>query len=237
VNEVSCDLALISGASKGIGFRTAKTFAKAGLTVHAIGRNLKDLNRLKNEINRQGGHCYFQSIDLTIESQIGQIISRISSTGAKIRVLIHNAGIAKVGRIDTMDPADWRKTIEVNLTAPFLLTHKLLPFMADNGHIFFINSVAGRQTFPEWSAYCASKWGLKALADSLRQELIETNIKVTSVYPGSVDTTMHDQLPYNWDRKKMLKDIDIANVIFTCFDQAEKVQIKELDLENLSGTF
>ncbi len=237
MSEVPYDLALITGASKGIGRSTAKVFAAAGLTVHAIGRNLEDLDSLQNEITREKGNCFFQSIDLMNDIQIEQITAQIKSTGSKIRVLVHNAGIAKVGKVKDMKTVDWRETIETNLNVPFILTHNLIPFLAKNAHIFFLNSIAGRQTFPEWSAYCASKWGLKALADSLRQELVGTNIKVTSVYPASVDTPMQDSLPYEWDRKKMLKDVDVAHAILTCFKQGDQVQIKELDLENLSGTF
>jgi 3-oxoacyl-[acyl-carrier protein] reductase len=237
VNEVPYDLALITGASKGIGFSTAKALAVTGLTIFAIGRNLEDLRRLQKEITENNGNCFFQSTDLVKDSSIDKIIEKVKSTGNKIRVLIHNAGIARVGKVQDLQPADWCQTIELNLNIPFILTHHLLPYLTTNAHIFFINSVAGRETFPEWSAYCASKWGLKAFADSLRQELAGTDIKVTSVYPSSVDTPMHDRLPYDWDRKKMLKDIDIANAILTCLKQESHLLIKEIDVENLSGTF
>jgi len=237
VNEVPSDLALITGASKGIGFSTAKVLADMGLTIHAIGRNLEDLHRLQKEITEANGNCFFQSIDLAGINPVDMIIEKVKSTGNKIRVLVHSAGIAKVGKIQDMKPADWRQIIELNLNIPFVLTHHLLPYLANNAHIFFVNSVAGRETFPEWSAYCASKWGLKALADSLRKEFIGTKIKITSIYPSSVNTPMHDQLPYDWDRKKMLKDIDVANTILTCFNQESHIQIKEIDVENLSGTF
>ena len=233
----SSDIALITGASRGIGRSTAKAFASSGLTVYAIARNLEDLNSLQQEISHEGGRCIYQSTDLMIDDQIDRIVENVKSTGMKIAVLVHNAGIAKVGQLKDMKPSDWRETIELNLTAPFLLTHKLFPYLADYCHIFFINSVAGRQTFPEWSAYCASKWGLKAMADVLRQELGGTGIKVTSVYPSSVDTALHDHLPYDWDREKMLKDADVSKAIIACFKQSSQVQIREIDLENLSGTF
>ena len=234
---MSSDIALITGASRGIGRSTAKAFASNGLTVYAIARNLEGLNSLQQEIVHEKGRCICQSTDLMIDDQLDLIVEKVKSTGMKIAVLVHNAGIAKVGPVKNMQPADWRETIELNLNVPFLLTHKLFPYLTDCCHIFFINSVAGRQTFPEWSAYCASKWGLRALADSLRQELGETGIKVTSVYPSSVDTTLHDRLPYDWDRQKMLKDVDVAEAIIACFKQSGQVQIREIDLENLSGTF
>jgi len=234
---VPSDLALITGASRGIGRSTAKVFASSGLKVFAISRNLEDLSSLQKEIVKDSGQCIYQSTDLMIVEQIDQVVERMKSTGLKIAALVHNAGIAKVGQLKDIKPTDWRETIEINLIAPFILTHKLFPFLSDHCHIFFMNSVAGRQTFPEWSAYCASKWGLKALADVLRQELSGTGIKVTSVYPSSVDTGLHDQLPYEWDREKMLKDDDVAEAIIACFKQSSQVQVREIDLENLSGTF
>lgn len=231
------ELALVTGASKGIGRSTAKVLARAGLSVYALGRNVEELQSLQKEIVRDKGRCFFHSIDLTLEDQIEQITQKVKSTGMRIKTLVHSAGIARVGLVKNMKLADWRETLEINLTIPFMLTHKLFPYLADDAHIFFINSVAGRQVFSEWSAYCASKYGLRAFADSLRMEVAGTGIKVTSIYPSSVDTPMQDQLPYEWDRRKMLKDTDVANAILTCFKQGSQVQIKEIDLENISGTF
>jgi NADP-dependent 3-hydroxy acid dehydrogenase YdfG len=78
---------------------------------------------------------------------------------------------------------------------------------------------------------------LRALADTLRQELAPRGIKVTSIYPSSVDTPMQDQIPYDWDRSKMLKSDDVAEALVNCYQQPAHVQIKEIYLENLAGTF
>jgi len=152
-------------------------------------------------------------------------------------MVIHNAGTARVGKIEEMPASDWRRVIDVNLTAPFFLTQKVLPLMKSGSQFVFINSVAGRQSFPEWAAYSASKHGLKALADTLRLEVAEKGIRVTTLYPSSVDTLLHDDLPYDWERSKMLKPRDVANAVAYLLKQPDNITINELDIENCAGKF
>ena len=231
------DLALITGASKGIGQATAKMFADLGFIVLVTARDEHALKKLQSEVRRRGGICNYICADLRSSEDIIQITNYIKSTKKEISVLVHSAGIAKVGKIESYSEEDWSETLTTNLTAPFLLTKACLPHLKTNAHIFFINSIAGRQAFPEWAAYTVSKWGLRALADTLRLELTGSGKKVTSVFPSSVDTSLHDKLPYDWDRRKMLKDLDVAKTIIMCYQQSDKVQVKEIDLENLAGTF
>jgi NADP-dependent 3-hydroxy acid dehydrogenase YdfG len=237
VNELPSNLAFITGASKGIGKTTALEAAKAGLDVIITGRNENDLQSLENEIKRCGQKCYNFTADLTDIHQIENLISEVNNLGRKISLLVHSAGVAKVATVKEMKLEDWELNLSANLTAPFILTQKLLPIMESGGHIIFINSVSGRQVFPEWSSYCASKYGLKAFADSLRLEIANTGIKVTTIYPAAVDTPMQDALPYNWDKSKMLQARDVARAVIYCFSQPNDVQIKELDIENNAGTF
>jgi NADP-dependent 3-hydroxy acid dehydrogenase YdfG len=237
VNAVASKSALITGASKGIGRSVALKLAETGLTIFATARNVSELKNLQKEIEDRSGTCHFYSAELTDEVQLDRMIEEITSLELEIKVLVQNAGIALVGGVEKMPFSDWQKTININLSAPFMITQKCIPLLGKESHIFFINSVAGYQTFPEWSAYCASKWGLRAFADSLRQELNPKGIKVTSVYPSSVDTPMQDKIPYDWDRDKMLKSDDIAETLISCYQQPAHVQIKDIHLENLAGTF
>jgi NADP-dependent 3-hydroxy acid dehydrogenase YdfG len=234
---VASEIALVTGASKGIGRSVALKLAETGLTVFATARNISELKSLQNEIEDQSGTCQFYSAELTDESKVDLMVKEIEKSEMKIGVLVHNAGIAKVGSVERMSLSEWKKTIDVNLTAPFMLTQKCIPQLIDKAHIFFINSVAGDQAFSEWSAYCASKWGLRAFADSLRQELAPRGVKVTSIYPSSVDTPMQDKIPYEWDRTKMLKSDEVADALIKCYQHPSHVQIKDIHLENLAGTF
>jgi len=234
---VPSKLAFVTGASKGIGRAVALEAANCGLDVIITGRNKEDLKSLKDEISRKGQHCYNFSVDLNNFNEIEKLEKDVTNSKRKISLLVHSAGVAQVGCIREMSIEDWEMNIKTNLTAPFIITQKLLPLMVSKSHIIFINSVAGRQSFPEWSSYCASKFGLKAFADCLRSEITSDNIKVTTIFPASVDTPMQDSLPYDWDRTKMLKPKDVAKAVMHCFSQPNDIQIKEFDIENCAGTF
>ena len=231
------NLAFITGASKGIGRAIALEAANSGLDVIITGRNVDELKSLENEIVQMGQNCYNFSADLNNYNSIDNLATKLNKLNQKISLLVHSAGIARVGAVKDMNIEDWELNIKTNLTAPFILTQKILPRIESKGHIIFINSVAGKQAFPEWSSYCASKFGLKAFSDSLRSEVAEDGIKVTTIYPASVDTPMQDALPYDWDKSKMLRAKDVARAVIHCFSQPENVQIKELDIENSAGTF
>ena len=230
-------LALVTGANKGIGKAVALEAAEFGLDVIITGRNKNDLKSLENEITKAGLKCFNFSADLNNVSEMESLVNKVKNLNRKISLLVHSAGVAKVGLVSDISIEDWNLNINTNLTAPFFLTKNLLPLMESNSHIIFINSVGGRQTFPEWSSYCATKFGLKAFADSLRGEVSSHGIKVTTIFPASVDTPMQDSLPYNWDRKKMLQAKDVAKSVIHCFSQPDNVMIKELDVENSAGTF
>ena len=237
MNAKHSDLALITGASKGIGRATALALAREDVFVFATARTESELRSLKDEISAAGGKCDYCVADLAQLDAIDSLVAAIQKTGKRLKFLVHSTGVARVGQIKDMNLYDWDATIRMNLTIPFLLTQKCLPLMEKGSKIVFINSVAGRMTFPEWAAYSASKYGLRALADTLRQEVQSRGISVTSVYPSSVDTPMQDQLPYDWDRKKMLNPEDVARVIVQIYRQPTGVVIKEIDLENAAGTF
>jgi len=229
--------ALVTGASKGIGRSVAIKLAEFGLKVFATARNVSQLENLKKEIENKSGFCKIYPADLTNENDLNLMVKEILPEDAKINLLVHSAGIAKIYTVEKMPFSEWQKTLDINLTSPFQLTQKCLPRFAKNSHIFFINSVAGSTTFSEWSAYCASKWGLRALADTLRQELAPRGIKITSIYPTSVDTPMQDKIPYGWDRSKMLSPKDMAAALVSCYQQPAHVLVKDIHLENMAGTF
>jgi NADP-dependent 3-hydroxy acid dehydrogenase YdfG len=237
VNEVPSKLALITGASKGIGRATALTLANEDLHLFLTARNQDQLQSLSDEIKEVGGTSTIYVADLRNAGDINDLIGAIRSIKLNLSLLVHSAGIARIGMVSQMSPSDWEEALQVNLTIPFVITQHCLPLMKRGSKIIFINSVAGKATFSEWAAYCASKHGLRALADTLRQEVQPLGISVTSIYPASVDTPMQDHLPYDWDRTKMLDPMNVAFSIAHVFNQPSDVSIKEIDLENNSGTF
>lgn len=125
------------------------------------------------------------SADLTDHGQVARQAADID----RLDVLVHNAGVGRIGRIEDTAAADWREMFEVNLLAVVELTKALLPALrASGGHVVLINSGAGKRANPGWSAYAASKFGLTAFAEALRAE--EPDVRVTSIFPGRIDTEM-----------------------------------------------
>ncbi len=230
------DLALITGASKGIGRATALKLAEEKIEIVATGRNATDLKSLQTEISRAGGTCHIYPAELNIQKDIRGLTQFIAKTG-DLLLLVHSAGLARVGTVRQMNKKDWQAVIDTNLSAPFFLTQNCLPFMKKGSRIVFINSVAGKQTFSEWAAYCVSKFGLRAMADVLRPEVAAEGIGVTTIYPASVDTSMQAGLPYDWDTTKMLQPHDVAQAVLNCFKQPQNVTINELELQNPAGIF
>ena len=131
------DLALITGASKGIGRATAIAIALArhGIEIIATGRNLSDLKSLQNEINAAGGTCHFHPAELKNESEMRSLVKLIEKSGKNLALLVHSAGIAGVGSIADMKKNDWQDVIETNLSVPFYLTQKCLPMMKNGSRI------------------------------------------------------------------------------------------------------
>ncbi len=229
--------AVVTGASKGIGKEIARMLADKGFGVILLARSQSNLKFLCEELRKQGRKAHYLAIDLSKPEAITGSQSFFVPFSGKIELLVHNAGVAKVGTIAEMNPADWQQIQDVNLRAPFLLTRLIVPLLARPARIIFVNSVAGTKTFPEWGAYAVSKFGLKALADTLRLELAAQSIRVTSIFPASVDSPLQDNLPYHWDRKQMLRPADVARAVVYCTEQPLHVLINELHLENSSGTF
>jgi len=229
--------AVVTGASRGIGQATAFALSDQEYGVLLLARSQDDLRQTVSGIREQGGKAHYLSVDLSNPAEIVDSQGFFAPFAGKIKLVVHNAGIAKVGRIRDMNLDDWQTVQDVNVRAPFLLTRQLLPLMAQNSQFVFINSIAGKQSFAEWGAYCASKYALKALADTLRAELAPEGIRVTSIFPSAVDTPLQDQLPYDWDRNKMMRTDDVVRAIVFCAGQPAKMSINELYLEDSAGTF
>ena len=231
------NLAMVTGASKGIGAAVARTLSEHGFAVLLIARDAQALSQVAGYIQAEGGTAFAVAADLSRPEQADDVLRAVRQTGLELKIVVHNAGMARVAPVAQMALKDWEDLIRLNLTAPFVLTQKLLPLLRYGSQIVFINSIGGRQAFPEWSAYCASKFGLRAFADSLREEVKERGIRVTSIFPGAVDTPLHDDQPYDWDRAKMMKPADVAAAVLYCAQQPPNIRINEIELESSSGRF
>ncbi|GAB3133612.1 SDR family oxidoreductase [Tsukamurella serpentis] len=172
--------ALITGASRGLGEHIARRLAPTHRLLLG-GRPSPALDALSTEFD--GAEAF--AVDLTDHAGVAERASSIE----RLDVLVHNAGVGRIGRIEDTPTADWREMFEVNLLAVVELTKALLPALrATGGHVVLVNSGAGKRANPGWAAYAASKFGLTAFAEALRAE--EPSLRVTSIFPGRIDTDM-----------------------------------------------
>lgn len=226
---------LITGAGKGIGRITALEFAKAGFFIAACSRSASDLKSLKTEIESAGGKALTSVCDVSKQSQVKSFIAKASKITGCIDAVINNAAVAKVGSVADTDLKDWQETMDVNLTGVFLITKHSLSNMKKGSHIFNIGSNASKIGFPNWSAYCASKFGLLGFSNALREELRSKGIRVTAILPGPTKTPLWHTIEGKWDESKMMEPGSIARMMLHVYNQPAGVQTEEVYIIPSSG--
>lgn len=185
-------VALITGASSGIGRSTAKLFVNDGWSVVGVGRNQHELSDLRNEVKDASGNLRAHLADLIETSQIDRLISDTLEHLGRIDVVVNAAGIIKNGNIWDTTLLEWDRMMEINLRSVFYLMHKCVPSLErTKGNIINISSVAGTRAFPNVLAYCVSKAALDQLTRCAALELAPKGIRVNAVNPGVVVTNLH----------------------------------------------
>lgn len=230
-------VALVSGASSGIGQATARRLAQAGFAVALVARNRERLAGLQAELPTATSLTIAQ--DLTDFAALGALVEAVEAKLGPIAVLVNNAGMAYTGPLETMPVADWEQVLKLNLTAPFALTRAVLPTMRQRrtGTIINMVSIAGKQTFADWGAYCASKFGLLAFSRTLAQEVRQDGIRVTALCPGAVDTALWDSeaVTADFDRQAMLAAETVADLVLYVASLPERAVLEEVVLMPSGG--
>jgi NADP-dependent 3-hydroxy acid dehydrogenase YdfG len=188
-------VAVVTGASSGIGQAIALSLAGEGAKVCLVGRELEKLEAVASRARLFTQHIAIYKTDLWIDDDIHLLAASLQRDFEAIDILIHSAGVISLGRIDKVSMEDFDWQYRINVRAPFKLTQLLLPMLRSrNGQVVFINSSAGLSAKAGLSQYSATKHGLKAVADSLRAEVNENGLRVLSVYPGRTATAMQAQV-------------------------------------------
>ena len=231
-------IAVITGASSGIGKELAIQLAKDDVQVVLVARRADRLSRLEQDIKSNGGRCIAVPTDVSKPEDINYLKEKVSDLGA-INILINNAGVGYFGPLEELSIEDWNFQINVNLRASFLLSQAFVPNMKreKKGIIVFINSIAGRQPFSQSVGYAASKFGLRGLANSLREELRSDNIKVVSIFPGAIDTPFWDKIDSDFSRDDMLNTKDLAKFILYSINAPGNLTMEEMVIRRVEGDF
>jgi 3-oxoacyl-[acyl-carrier protein] reductase len=184
-------VAIVTGGSKGIGRAIGKALAQEGATVVLAARTESELMATVRELQNERLSVSGTVADVTSESDVNRLIAEVASTHGRIDILVNNAGIGVFKPVAEMSVADFDAMWGVNMRGVFLVTKAVLPHMIRNasGAVVNISSLAGKNSFKGGAGYCATKWALRGFASSLMLEVRDYNIRVVTIFPGSVDTS------------------------------------------------
>jgi len=232
-------IAIITGASSGIGEATALTLAKAGIKVAIGARRTDRLEKLAKKIIADGGEVFFQKLDVTKRDECDNFAKSVLEKWSSIDILVNNAGLMPLSFFKNLKVDEWDKMIDVNIKGVLYCTASVINHMKErkSGHIVNLSSVAGRIVFPAGSVYCATKHAVAAFTEGLRQEFsVRSNIRVTSIEPGVVATELNDTITdeslqgfvENTKKMEALQAQDIANAILYAVDSPSHVNVNEI---------
>jgi len=232
-------IALITGATSGIGEACAQQFAKNGYDLILTGRNREKLEQLKDDLSTENVDVLLLCFDVRNRKAAIAAIESLDERWQKIDVLVNNAGLALgLDAEFAGDMDDWETMIDTNIKGLLTMTRLVVPGMVDrnHGHVINIGSVAGDVAYANGNVYCATKAAVKAISDGLRVDLVNTAVRVTTVKPGLVETNFsvvrfhgdQDRADTVYNGIQPLTGQDIADVVMYAANAPEHVQIAEV---------
>ena len=171
--------------------------------------------------------------DLATARGVSDLIAEVDRE--PIELLVNNAGIAIVKPFTEITSIEWEQTVGVNVTAPFLLTQRFAPRMPPGSSIVNILSVAAKTAFPNWSAYCMSKFALEGFSRCVREELRDRKVRVINVYPAATDTDIWSQVEGKWPRDRMMNATQVADAVAFALARPTDTLVENITLSSLVG--
>lgn len=235
-------IVLITGASSGIGAACARVLSSAGAKLILIARRQDCIETLYAELNDYfGTQCLMGALDVRDFSKVKAFLEGLPPEWASIDILINNAGLSRgLDKLYKAQVEDWEEMIDTNIKGLLYMTRLVVPEMVEKaqGHVINIGSLAGLQTYPGGNVYCASKAAVRAIAEGLKQDLLGTPVRVTTIHPGLVKTEF-SQVRFRADEERAasvykgmvpLTAEDVAEVVYFCLCRPPHVNISEITL-------
>jgi 3-oxoacyl-[acyl-carrier protein] reductase len=231
--QLSAAVALVTGASRGIGRSIALRLAALGASVAICGRDRAALAESAGLLEKSGARVYSQLADVTQASDVTSLVAKTEAALGPISILVNNAGIGLFGPAHEKTEADWDRVLDTNLKGVFLVSRAVVPSMIRRGagDIINISSLAGKNTFANGGIYCASKWGVMGLSGCMAEDLREHGIRVSVICPGSVATEFSTRGPK--DASKTLIPEDVAHAVETIVTLRAQSFLSEIHLRPL----
>lgn len=235
-------LAIITGASSGIGRAASIKLAGLGCMTILTARNIERLEKVEKEICSNKGKAICIPADITNSFEVNKLIQTVISKFGKIDILVNSAFWGPPGNIEKTNEEVWDRTLDTSLKAPFLLSRAVVPFMKQQGggRIINIGSRAGKGGEDNRTAYCAAKWGLEGLTAALREELTRFNIHVHLISPGATNTPFWESAPTKVDSDSLSRFISpevIADNVAWVIQQPDQVHIQDILVYNFKRPF
>ncbi|MGR9055941.1 SDR family oxidoreductase [Rhizobium leguminosarum] len=240
MTNINGKIALVTGASSGIGAATALKLAEAGAKVGIAARRTDKLEGLQKEIASGGGEALVIEMDVVDPASVEAGVKKLVGAYGSIDILVNNAGLMPLSDVDQFKIDEWHRMVDVNVKGLLNTTAAVLPQMINqhSGHIFNMSSIAGRKVFKGLSVYCATKHAVAAFSDGLRMEVGQKhNIRVTCIQPGAVATELYDHITEPGYIKQMddlakqmtfLQGADIGDTIVFAAQAPAHVNVAEL---------
>src|SRR5579862_7170945 len=227
--KLNGQVALVTGAGRGIGAAIAIKLAGMGATTVICGRTRATLESTAAAITKSGGKAETAECDVTDLTSVEQLAERVRGKFGRLDVLVNNAGIGGFGGpLHQMPPESWDQVLNTNLRGVYYCIRAFAPMMisARSGHIINISSLAGKNALPNGAVYAASKWGLNGLSYSVAEELRAHNIRVSVICPGSTHTEFSPRAAMKED--KILQASDVAHAVAMIVTQAPQSFTSEI---------
>ncbi|HIW11622.1 MAG TPA: SDR family oxidoreductase [Candidatus Salinicoccus stercoripullorum] len=221
-------VAIVTGASSGIGAAIAKKLAENGANVILAARNEEKLGQVRKDIGHMDRTLAVKT-DMTQRADVEELAEKAASEFGPVDIYVNGAGVMGSSTVIDGDVEDWEIMIDLNIKGVLYGINSVLPGMKERGrgHIINIASDAGYEVIPRCTVYCGTKFAVRAIATGMEKELEQSGVRVTSVSPGMVDTPLSTNSPFEEGRKK-LEPEDIANAVVYAATQPDYVNVNEV---------